>query len=156
MLDDLTQVRNFCEIDSSNPPLGPPHFSFNANPALYLNIDIRDGTQQFLDIFLDDNLIEMIVAETNQYTDQFIRNSNLQRYSRTRKRKPKTKNEIQAFILLNILQGNVKRPDVEHFWKAYDHFIREDICLPKTSLPATMHYLILQFRSHYRKGSVYE
>ncbi|GFS60508.1 piggyBac transposable element-derived protein 4 [Nephila pilipes] len=94
----------------------PPRFLFTANLAVHLNSDIRDGTLQFLDIFFDDNLLEMIVAETNQYADRFIRNSNLQRNIRTRKRELKTKNEVQIFITLNILQGNVKRPDFEHFW----------------------------------------
>ncbi|GFT19674.1 uncharacterized protein NPIL_404091 [Nephila pilipes] len=72
MLDDLTQVRNFSEIDTSNPPLATPFFPFAANRAVHKNIDISDGTLQFLDIFFDDNLLEMIVAETNQYADQFI------------------------------------------------------------------------------------
>ncbi|GFT92732.1 piggyBac transposable element-derived protein 4 [Nephila pilipes] len=116
MLDDLTQVRNFCEIDTSNPPFAPARFPFTTNPAVHLNSDISDGTLQFLDIFFDDNLLEMIVAETNQYADRFIRNSNLQRNIRTRKREPKKKNEVQIFITLNILQGNVKMPDFEHFW----------------------------------------
>ncbi|GFT38724.1 piggyBac transposable element-derived protein 4 [Nephila pilipes] len=116
MLDDLTQVRNFCEIDTSNPSLAPPCFLFTANPAVHLNIDISDRTLQFFDIFFNDDLLEMIVAETNQYADRFIRNSYLQRNSRTRKREPKSKNEVQVFITLNILQGNVKRPDFEHFW----------------------------------------
>ncbi|GFT33934.1 piggyBac transposable element-derived protein 4 [Nephila pilipes] len=116
MLDDLTQVRNFCEIDTSNPPFAPPRFPFTTNPDVHLNSDISDGTLQFLDIFFDDNPLEMIVAETNQYADRFIRNSNLQRIIRTRKREPKKKNEVQIFITLNILQGNVKRPDFEHFW----------------------------------------
>ncbi|GFT46785.1 uncharacterized protein NPIL_305801 [Nephila pilipes] len=66
MLDDLTQVRNFCDVDTSNPPLAPPRFPFTAYPAVHLNSDISDGTLQFLDIFFDDNLLEMIVAETNQ------------------------------------------------------------------------------------------
>ncbi|GFT33192.1 piggyBac transposable element-derived protein 4 [Nephila pilipes] len=116
MLDDFTQVRNFCEIDTGNPTLAPSHIPFTVNPAVHLNNDISDGTLQILDIFFDDNLLEMIVAETNQYADRFIRNSNLQRNSKTRKREPKTKNENQVFITLNILQGNVKRTDVEHFW----------------------------------------
>ncbi|GFU04713.1 piggyBac transposable element-derived protein 4 [Nephila pilipes] len=102
MLDGLTQVLNFCEIDTSNPPRLP----FTTNPAFHLNSDISDGTLKFLDIFFDDNLLEMIVTETNQYADRFIRNGNLQRNTRTKEEKRSS----------NILQGNVKRPDFEHFW----------------------------------------
>ncbi|GFT80999.1 uncharacterized protein NPIL_703201 [Nephila pilipes] len=54
MLHDLTQVWNFCEIDTSNPPLAPPCFPFIVNPTVHLNIDISNGTLQFLDIFFDD------------------------------------------------------------------------------------------------------
>ncbi|GFU44071.1 piggyBac transposable element-derived protein 4 [Nephila pilipes] len=100
MLDELTQVRNFCEIDTSNPPLAPPRFPFTANPNVHFNIDIILLTLQFLDIFFDDNLLEMKDAETNQYADRFTRNSNLQRNSRTRRWEPKTRNEVQVYITL--------------------------------------------------------
>ncbi|GFS79332.1 piggyBac transposable element-derived protein 4 [Nephila pilipes] len=99
MLDDLTQVRNFCEIDTSNPPFAPPSFPFTTNPAVHLNSDISDGTLQFLDIFFGDTLLEMTVAETNQYADRFIRNSNLQRNIRTRKREPKKKMKFKFLSL---------------------------------------------------------
>ncbi|GFT14152.1 piggyBac transposable element-derived protein 4 [Nephila pilipes] len=115
MLDDLTQIRNFYKIDTSNSPLGPPCFNFTPNPAVCLNIDISVGTLHCLDIFFDVNLLEMIVAETNQYADQFTRNSNLERNNRRRKQERKTKNEIQVYFELNILQGNEKRRNVEHF-----------------------------------------
>ncbi|GFT31487.1 piggyBac transposable element-derived protein 4 [Nephila pilipes] len=112
----FTRVQNFCEINTNNPPLAPPRFLYIANPAVHLNIDISKGILQFLDIFFDDNLLEMIVAETNnQYVDRNTRNSNLHRNNRTNKWEPTTKNEIQVFITLNILQGIVKNPDVEHY-----------------------------------------
>ncbi|GBM28228.1 PiggyBac transposable element-derived protein 4 [Araneus ventricosus] len=114
--DDLTQVRNFCELDITNPPSPPPRFPFTANPAVHLNIDLSNGTLQFLDIFFDDNLLEIIVSETNKYADRTIRNSNLRRKSRAKKWEPTTKNEIQVFLALNILQGIVKKPDVEQYW----------------------------------------
>ncbi|GFU01208.1 piggyBac transposable element-derived protein 4 [Nephila pilipes] len=100
MLNELTQVRNFCEIDTSNPPLAPPRFPFTANPNVHFNIDISEGTLIFLDIFFHDNLLEMKDAETNQYADRFTRNSNLQRNSRTRRWEPKTRNEVQVYITL--------------------------------------------------------
>ncbi|GFS47607.1 hypothetical protein NPIL_482021 [Nephila pilipes] len=62
MLDVLTQVLNFYEIDTSNPSLALPRFPFTANRAVHKNIDISDGNLQFLDIFFDDNLLEMIVT----------------------------------------------------------------------------------------------
>lgn len=114
--DNLTQVRNFCEIDINNPPPPPPRFPFTANPAIHLNIDVSDGTLQFLDIFFDDNLLEVIVSETNKYADRSIRNCNLRRNSRAKKWEPTSKNEIQVFFALNILQGIVKKPDVELYW----------------------------------------
>ncbi|KAF8789104.1 hypothetical protein HNY73_007074 [Argiope bruennichi] len=83
--DDLTQVRNFCELDITNPPSPLPRFPFTANPAVHLNIDLSNGTLQFLDIFFDDNLLEIIVSETNKYADRTIRNSNLRRKSRAKK-----------------------------------------------------------------------
>ncbi|GFV84870.1 hypothetical protein TNCV_4298521 [Trichonephila clavipes] len=40
-----------------------------------LNIDFDNGTLQFLDIFFEDNLLELIVCETNKYANWIIRNS---------------------------------------------------------------------------------
>lgn len=54
--NDLIQVQNFCEIDTSN--LSPlPRFPFAENPAVHLDIGVTDGTLQFLDIFFNDNLL---------------------------------------------------------------------------------------------------
>ncbi|GFU12744.1 uncharacterized protein NPIL_332161 [Nephila pilipes] len=60
MLDDFNQVGNFYEIDTSNPPLAPLCFPFT---AVDLKIDISHGTLPFLDIFFDDNLLEMIAVK---------------------------------------------------------------------------------------------
>lgn len=114
--DDLIQVRNFCEIDTNNSPAPPPRFPFTVQPGVHKNMDVRDGTLQFIEIFFDDNLIEMIASETNKYADKSIRNSNLRRYSRARKWEPTTKNEIKVFLALNILQGVVKKPEIEQYW----------------------------------------
>ncbi|GBN81316.1 hypothetical protein AVEN_33209-1 [Araneus ventricosus] len=98
--DDLTQVRNFYELDITNPPSPPPRFPFTANPAVHLNIDLSNGTLQFLDIFFDDNLLEIIVSETNKYADRTIRNSNLRRKSRAKKNgNQQRRTKFKCFLL---------------------------------------------------------
>ncbi|XP_035217417.1 piggyBac transposable element-derived protein 4-like [Stegodyphus dumicola] len=87
--DDLTQVRNFCELNITNPHSPPPRFPFTAKSSF---------------------------SETNKYADWTIHSSNLRRKSRAKKWEPTTKREIQVFLALNILQGIVKKSDVEQYW----------------------------------------
>ncbi|GFV48846.1 uncharacterized protein TNCV_641511 [Trichonephila clavipes] len=85
--DNLTQVRNFCELGIGNPLLPQPRFPFTAQfqQLAHLNIDLGNGTQQFLDIFYNNNLLKLIVSETNKYTDRIIRNSNLRNEKQSKK-----------------------------------------------------------------------
>ncbi|GFV00426.1 uncharacterized protein TNCV_3644041 [Trichonephila clavipes] len=98
--DDLTQVRNFCELDIRNLSLSPPRFPLIANPEVLLNIDLVNGALQFRDIFFDDNLLELIVSETNRYADRIILNSNPRMKSRARKRESLFKDKKFKFFSL--------------------------------------------------------
>lgn len=71
----------------------------------------------FFYIFLDDNLLKIIISGINKYADHSIRNSNLWRNCRARKWEAtlKKKNEILVFPALNILQGTVEKPDIEQY-----------------------------------------
>lgn len=42
--DDLIQVQNVCEIDTSNPLPTVPQFPFTANPAIHLHIGVSHET----------------------------------------------------------------------------------------------------------------
>lgn len=66
MSDDLTQVRRFSRINTSDlPPSSPPQIlNFTANPSNHLIIYVNDETHDY-------NLIE-IISETNEYANRYI------------------------------------------------------------------------------------
>ncbi|GFW52611.1 hypothetical protein TNCV_2391911 [Trichonephila clavipes] len=46
--DDLSQARNFYEIDFNNPSAPPRRFAFTNTPEIHLDFDASSGTQAFL------------------------------------------------------------------------------------------------------------
>lgn len=67
----------------------------------------------YIEKYLDDHLISIIVKETNLYADQFLKSHpNLKPRSRMRKWYSTTNNEIRCFIAMLILQGIVKKPAI--------------------------------------------
>ncbi|GFY23758.1 piggyBac transposable element-derived protein 4 [Trichonephila clavipes] len=62
--DDLSQARNFYEIDCNNPSAPPPRFAFTNTPEIHLDFDASSGKMQYLEALIDNNLIDLIVHET--------------------------------------------------------------------------------------------
>ncbi|XP_072279998.1 piggyBac transposable element-derived protein 4-like [Pyxicephalus adspersus] len=69
----------------------------------------------YLKLFLTDEVIRKIVAETNRYTGQQQGAPHL-RFARTRKWDPVTKNDIWLFLGLVILQGVVGKTVQQWYW----------------------------------------
>ncbi|GFV16863.1 uncharacterized protein TNCV_3363601 [Trichonephila clavipes] len=65
--DDLSQARNFYEIDCNNPSAPPPRFAFTNTPEIHLDYDASSGKMQYYEALIDNNLIDLIVHETNRY-----------------------------------------------------------------------------------------
>ena len=97
-----------------HPPTIPP---FTGDSKI--NIVIEDGTQP-LDIasfFLEDDLYELLVTQTNLYTSQYCtEHSMLPRYSRVRLWKDLTVEEIQKFLALHLLTGIIRKPEISQYW----------------------------------------
>ncbi|GFW87146.1 piggyBac transposable element-derived protein 4 [Trichonephila clavipes] len=113
--DDLSQARNFYEIDCNNPSAPPPRFAFTNTPEIHLDFDASSGKMQYYEALIDNNLIDLIVHETNRYAEQTIGSSIPHRHSRSKKWKPTSK-EMHVFIALIILQGIVKKSTNEQYW----------------------------------------
>lgn len=66
-----------------------------------------------MEIYLDNDLINIIVEQTNLYAQQFLQSHpNLKPRSRMKKWYPTTHYEIKCFFALLILQGIVKKPSI--------------------------------------------
>ncbi|XP_012273615.1 piggyBac transposable element-derived protein 4 [Orussus abietinus] len=86
----------------------------------------RSKCSSYVEKYLDDHLISIIVKETNLYADQFLQSHpNLKPRSRMRKWYSTTNNEVRCFIAILILQGIVKKPALDMYFLK-----REIICSP--------------------------
>ncbi|GFX50925.1 piggyBac transposable element-derived protein 4 [Trichonephila clavipes] len=109
--DDLSQARNFYEIDCNNPSAPPPRFAFINTPEIHLDFDASSGKMQYYEALIDNNLIDLIVHETNHYAEQTIIP---RKHSRSKKWEPTSKEEMPVFTALIIFQGIVKNQQMNN------------------------------------------
>ncbi|GFV10271.1 uncharacterized protein TNCV_3439571 [Trichonephila clavipes] len=79
--DDLSQARNFYGIDCNNPSAPPPRFAFTNTPEIHLDFDASSGKMQYYEALIDNNLIDLIVHETNHYAEQTVGSSISRKHS---------------------------------------------------------------------------
>lgn len=87
---------------------GPNHSLQSSSPA------------DFFELFLDDDVVNLLVTQTNIYADQIIdarRNSGrLKKYSRAKKWRAVTREEMKSFLALMFLMGIIKKPEIAMYW----------------------------------------
>ena len=74
-------------------------------------------------LFVTDELIGLIVTETNRFADQCIQAKQVTRTSRLSKCTPTNADEMKKMLGLLILMGLVRKPRMELYWskkKLYD------------------------------------
>ncbi|KAJ8879516.1 hypothetical protein PR048_020124 [Dryococelus australis] len=66
--DILASARQWVQINTSAefPPV-PPRYPFLGKPAIHFEFSPDDDITQFLNVFLDDELLNIVVTETNRY-----------------------------------------------------------------------------------------
>ena len=111
-----------------------------------INVD-TEGFEpiNYFSLFLDDDLLQMFMEETNRYAAQWILEHEEQmRKPRARAKQwtPVTKEEMQTFIGQTLLMGLVKKPTLQMYWS-------RDVLYSTPVFPAVMHrdryLLILKF-----------
>ncbi|GFU62703.1 piggyBac transposable element-derived protein 4 [Trichonephila clavipes] len=112
--DDLSQARNFYEIDCNNPSAPPPRFAFTNTPEIHLDFDASSGKMQYYEELIDNNLIDLIVHETNRYAEKTIGSSIPRRHSRSKKWETTSKEEMHVFIAVIILQASSKNQQMNN------------------------------------------
>ncbi|XP_015186433.1 PREDICTED: piggyBac transposable element-derived protein 4-like isoform X2 [Polistes dominula] len=94
-------------------------FQFSAKPGLQQIVPkrFRNKCMFYMEKYLNDELIGIIVEQTNLYANQFLQSQpNLKPHSRMKKWYPTCNNEIRCFIALLILQGIVKKPTLQMYY----------------------------------------
>jgi len=105
--------RVWCPVDGSSRTVPPSHFPFLGKPGL--KDDVEHDPLDYLRLFLDDNVIGIIVAETNRYAEQCSSNPSKAR-SRTNRWEPVTADDIWVFISLIILHGIIGKLLQKWYW----------------------------------------
>ena len=67
--------------------------------------------------FFDDELIGIMVSETNRYAAQYLASHQLRRSSRMRQWTDVTTNEMETFLIIILATGLIKVPRIEDYWK---------------------------------------
>ncbi|GFU28012.1 piggyBac transposable element-derived protein 4 [Nephila pilipes] len=66
---DAGNARDWCEITASGRS-GPPRFPFTGTPGVTFPVNINYTPLDMLEMFLDSNLMDIIVKETNNYAEE--------------------------------------------------------------------------------------
>ena len=91
-------------------------FLFTEKPGLKINMPSKEKFD-FYKLFLTDELIDLMVLETNQYAEQEIeRHRPLRRTSRFHHWTKVDAGEMKKFIGILHLMGLVRLPTIEHYW----------------------------------------
>lgn len=108
---DLAAARQWHEVRLENLPPIPPRFPFRGTPGVEVVFDPDASILQYFENFFNDEIVNIICTETNRYASEYIRTH--------RKAKPFAHlscSELKVFLGLVILQGVVKKPEMEQYW----------------------------------------
>ena len=68
--------------------------------------------------FITDEIIDLMVRETNRYAEQYLEAHDISRRSKYRQWKPTTYEEILKFFGIVIEMGLVQMPQLNHYWSS--------------------------------------
>ncbi|GFR83467.1 PiggyBac transposase Uribo1 [Elysia marginata] len=98
-------------------PNPPNEVNFTGHPDIKVNTEGFSPADYF-ELFVDDDLLNHLVTQTNLYADQYkANNPELPQFSRVHEWTNIDKNEIKRFLALVLLTGIVKMPSISHYWK---------------------------------------
>lgn len=101
--------------DLEDPTSWLPNFERQVGPT----VDIDEPIDAFSSFF-DDEILEMIVRETNRYADECIGSKEpLPLHSRLKAWKPTDISEIKTFLALQIAMGLCKHSSIKDYWSNY-------------------------------------
>ena len=91
-------------------------FPFTGASGIQIPIDQTAFPSDIFSLFVDDEVINVIVEETNRYADQFLAGKILKPSSRFQKWKPTSPEEMQMFLGLLLWMGLNRRGTISSYW----------------------------------------
>ena len=105
------------KVKLSLPLVQPqPRFTYVGNAAVNFVPDPDDSLLQYFNAIFDDELVDSIVTETNRYASQCLGEASQSSANGRQRWHPTNSNELRVFLAIIILQGIVKKPELELYW----------------------------------------
>ena len=92
--------------------------------------------------FITDEIIDLMVRETNRYAEQYLRSHDISRRSKYREWKATTHEEMFKFFGIIIEMGLVQMPQMNHYWSSSQLYGLEII---RSAMPRERFELLLEF-----------
>lgn len=89
---------------------------FSGQPGLNVHINNHNDPYELFKLFVTDELVDMIVNQTNLYAEQFMSNRQLTQFSRFQAWKPTDQNEIFLLLGIYILLGLIWKPKIDSYF----------------------------------------
>ncbi|KAH9363277.1 hypothetical protein HPB48_006383 [Haemaphysalis longicornis] len=101
---NIASAREWILLGVDNPPVKPPRFPFLAIPGKTFILSSPVVIMEYIHQFLDDELLSLVVDETNRKAAEKLKCSTPSDHSRLKKWVPVTKKEMWVFHALLLLQ----------------------------------------------------
>ena len=103
-------------VSNSFQPKMSYQYSHIAGLSNSINITAETSPIDFFKLLLTEEIVELMVTETNRYADQFLEKTALKPKSRAQNWQPTTVPEMNRFLGLIFLMGYVTKPRIEDYW----------------------------------------
>lgn len=98
------------------------HFNFIGNPGPAVILDEDSGPIDYFKLFLTDEIIQLMVIETNRNAQQVFSSQRISRGSRFSSWEPITKDDMGKFMGLLLWMGLVKMPSLADYWSKAERY----------------------------------
>lgn len=117
--DDSTDTLSY-DVNSDfawceQPCVQPSRNDFTGSPGRKAVVEDVSDVLQYLRLFITNQLLDLIVLETNRYADQVLQACQKPE-ARMRKWIDVDQDEILVYIALLLYQGIIKKPDLDMYW----------------------------------------
>lgn len=96
------------------------NFTGNSGPLVILDEDI--GPMDYFKLFFTDEIIELMVIETNRNAQQFLNTQRVSRGSRFSFWQPINKNDMEKFMGLLLWMGLVNMTSIADYWSKAERY----------------------------------
>ncbi|KAG0414573.1 hypothetical protein HPB47_008269 [Ixodes persulcatus] len=114
--EDLQASRKWTKLYNEKLPPPHPRFPFLVSPGMTATVQDERNPLEFFELFFDDEVIALIVQETNRYALQFLAKHRTTDGSRAAAWKLLTAEELKVFLALILLQGIIDKPELAMYW----------------------------------------